>query len=158
MTKIKILTYTVIALVILNLSMIAFLAAMGTNLFGTEHKKARKIIIEKLQLDTLQQKVFIAMVEVQIKRVKKNEKEIIATKENLYRLLTQPEIDLNAKDSLIEVLGNLQKDIESARFNHFKEVKKICKTPEQQQNFKELTLELAKMFSHKNNSPKKENK
>lgn len=155
MTKIKILTYTVIALAVLNLSMIVFFVGMKTKFFGLHHSGPRKMIIEKLQLDTKQQAVFEAMVELQIKRVKKDEKQIIATKENLYRLLTQPEIDLKAKDSLIEVLGNLQKDIESSRFNHFKEVKKICKTPEQQENFKELTLELAKMFSHKNAPSKK---
>ena len=155
MTKIKILTYTVIALAVLNLSMIVFFVGMKTKFFGLHHSGPRKMIIEKLQLDTKQQAVFEAMVALQIIRVKKNEKQIITTKENLYRILTQPEIDLKAKDSLIEVLGNLQKDIESSRFNHFKEVKKICKNPEQQENFKELTLELAKMFSHKNAPSKK---
>ena len=116
------------------------------------------MIIEKLQLDTKQQAVFEAMVELQIKRVKKDEKQIIATKENLYRLLTQPEIDLKAKDSLIEVLGNLQKEIENSRFNHFKEVRKICKTLQQKENFNILTLELAKMCSRRGIPPQKGSK
>lgn len=155
MSKIKIITYSLIILVVLNLSMILFFMVLKPKECRDHRRGPRKMIIEKLHLDTKQQEVFEAMVELQIVKVKKNEKEIIATKENLYHLLNQPQIDLKVKDSLIEVLGNLQKEIENARFNHFKEVKKICKTPEQQEGFKELTFELAKIFSHKNISSKK---
>ena len=86
MTKIKILTYTVIALAVLNLGMIVFFVGIKTKFFALYHKAPTKMIIERLQLDTKQQAVFEAMVALQIKRVKKNEKQIIATKENLYRI------------------------------------------------------------------------
>ncbi len=149
MTKIKILTISVIALAVLNLGMIAFFVAIKTNFFGHRDNSPRKIIIEKLALDQEQQIVFEKMVVLQIKKVKENEKKIIATKQNLYHLLTQPTVDKKAKDSLINELGKLQKNIENSRFNHFKAVKEICKSPEQQQKFKNLTLDLAKMFSHR---------
>jgi hypothetical protein len=71
------------------------------------------------------------------------------TKENLYEQLAAPEVNSRAKDSLITVLSDYQRTIENAHFEHFLKVKKICKTPEQQENYKELVKKLSEIFSRR---------
>lgn len=149
MNKIKVLTYSVIILAILNLSMIVFFIFIKPREFRNHRNGPRKMIIEKLHLDKQQQEQFELLVEKHIDKIKEFDKEIQQTKENLYTQLSLPKVDVKIKDSLITSLGDLQKQIETARFNHFKNIRKICNTPEQKEDFKELTVELSKMFSHR---------
>ncbi|MGA9639033.1 Spy/CpxP family protein refolding chaperone [Flavobacterium sp.] len=157
MNKIKVLTISVIALVILNLTMIVFFMIIKPKEFRDRRNGPRKMIIEKLHFDTKQQAEFEILVENNIDKVKTFDKQIQQTKENLYTQLSQTNVDVKTKDSLINVLADLQKQIETARFNHFKKIRKICNTPEQKEDFKELTIELSKMFSHRKFPPENSN-
>ncbi|GIZ08848.1 Spy/CpxP family protein refolding chaperone [Flavobacterium sp. UMI-01] len=149
MNKIKVLTIAVIALVMLNLSMIVFFMVIKPKEFRDRRNGPRKLIIEKLHFDAQQQAQFEVLVDNHIHKVKSFDKQIQQTKESLYAQLSLPKVDIRTKDSLINVLADLQKQIETARFNHFKKIRKICNTPEQKEDFKELTVELSKMFSHR---------
>ena len=56
-------------------------------------------------------------------------------------------IDSVQKDRLFLKLADLQKQIETTHFNHFIDIKKLCKK-EQLSDYENLTEELSKLFSH----------
>lgn len=154
MNKIKVLTYSLIALVVFNVGMIVFFKIIKPRDCGGSFRNGpRKMIVEKLHFDAKQQQQLEASIESHIKKIKSIEDQIQHSKESLYGQLSLPKVDIKAKDSLITELGDLQKQIETSRFNHFKNIKQICNTPEQEEAFKELTVELSKMFSHKRMAP-----
>lgn len=152
MNKIKVLTFSVIALVILNLGIMVFFMVIKPREFKNG---SRLLIIEKLHFDDPQKKQFRVLIEQHGQKIKKYEREILSTKEVLYLQLSQSNIDLKAKDSLINVLGNMQKKVETARFEHFKAIESICNTPQQKEAFKNLTLDLAQKIGEPNSIPKK---
>lgn len=147
MNKIKVLTFSVIALVILNLGIMVFFMVIKPREFKNG---SRLLIIEKLHFDDPQKKQFRVLIEQHVKKIKRYESTILSTKEVLYLQLSQSKIDLKAKDSLINVLGNMQKKVETARFEHFKAIKSICNTPQQKEAFKNLTLDLAQKIGEPN--------
>ena len=150
MNKIKILTLSVIALVILNLGMILFFMVIKPREVKSSRNGSRLLIIEKLHFDDPQKKQFRVLIEQHVKKIKRYESSILSTKEVLYLQLSQSKIDLKAKDSLINVLGNMQKKVETARFKHFKAIESICNTPQQKEAFKNLTLDLAQKIGEPN--------
>lgn len=152
MNKIKVLTFSVIALVILNLGIMVFFMVIKPREFKNG---SRLLIIEKLHFDDPQKKKFRVLIEQHVKKIKRYESTILSTKEVLYLQLSQSNIDLKAKDSLINVLGNMQKKVETARFEHFKAIKSICNTPQQKEAFKNLTLDLAQKIGEPNPISKK---
>lgn len=154
MNKIKVLTYSLIALIVFNVGMIVFFKIIKPRDCGGNFRNGpRKMIVEKLHFDAKQQQQFEVTIESHIKKIKSIEDQIQHSKENLYAQLSLQNVDPIVKDSLITVLGNLQKQIETSRFDHFKKIKEICNTPEQEEDFKELTVELSKMFAHKRMMP-----
>lgn len=152
MNKIKVLTFSIIALVILNLGIMVFFMVIKPREFKNG---SRLLIIEKLHFDDPQKKQFRVLIEQHVKKIKRYESTILSTKEVLYLQLSQSKIDLKAKDSLINVLGNMQKKVETARFEHFKAIKSICNTPQQKEAFKNLTLDLAQKIGEPNPISKK---
>lgn len=152
MNKIKVLTFSVIALVILNLGIMVFFMVIKPREFKNG---SRLLIIEKLHFDDPQKKQFRVLIEQHVKKIKRYESTILSTKEVLYLQLSQSKIDLKAKDSLINVLGNMQKKVETARFEHFKAIESICNAPQQKEAFKNLTLDLAQKIGEPNSIPKK---
>jgi len=155
MNKIKVLTFSVIVLVILNISMIVFFMVIKPREFKDFRNGSRIIITEKLNFNEPQKEQFKKVIEKYIQKIKIYESQILNTKENLYLQLSQPQVNLKTRDSLISVLGDLQKQVETARFEHFKQIREICRTPEQKADFKALTLELAKKIGEPNPPPKK---
>lgn len=155
MNKIKVLTFSVIALVILNLGMILFFMVIKPREFKNQKNNSRLFIVEKLHFDEPQKKQFRVLIEQHITKIKRYESTILSTKEVLYLQLSQAKIDLKAKDSLIAVLGNMQKKVETARFEHFKAIKSICNTPQQKEDFNNLTIELAQKIGEPNPISKK---
>ena len=77
-------------------------------------------------------------------RIDSIEKKIRTNKDALFTLLKSD--DSNKRDSIITNLGGLQMEIESAHYSHFEKLKAIC-TPEQMDEFEELTKELGRLFA-----------
>ena len=152
MNKIKVLTFSIIALVFLNLGIMVFFMVIKPREFKNG---SRLLIIEKLHFDNPQKKQFRVLIEQHVKKIKRYESTILSTKEVLYLQLSQSKIDLKAKDSLINVLGNMQKKVETARFEHFRAIESICNTPQQKEAFKNLTLDLAQKIGEPNPISKK---
>lgn len=160
MEKMKLLTFTVIGLLLLNLSTIGFLYLNHTGNSHTEVRltegsrpfdnrlKPNQIIIKKLHFDSEQQKHYQKLIQLHRQEITALEREIRKTKNSLYSQLVYPTIASKTKDSLIDVIANSQKKIEATHFKHFNDIKALCKK-EQLNDFYNLTEELSKIFAGK---------
>jgi protein CpxP len=159
MEKTKLLTISVIGLLLLNFATLGFLFLNGPKghrppMGGThqEREKPREIIIEKLHFDANQQKEYDKIIQWHHGEIEKLDKNIRQTKNELYSQLMQPEVDIKTKDSLITLLNSYQKQIEQTHFKHFEDIKKLCHK-DQMDDFNELTEELARIFAPKPRGP-----
>ena len=144
MNKFKFLSLASIVLLVTNVILV------GIILFGKPgHPKfagPKNIIIEKLGFDENQKKEYDLLIEKHQAGIQKAEAEIKVLKNELYRTLTSG-AETNVRDSLISQLGKQQEGIENLHYNHFLELKSICKES-QLKSFESLTSELAALFSH----------
>lgn len=156
MSKIKLLTIAVIGLLAVNIGIVGFLLLrkppmLPKGMIQTEQKDGpKKIIIDKLNFDKEQITAYEALIVEHRRSVKELKDSISDTKKNLYQSLKTE--SFTAKDSLINLLSVLQKRIESVHYDHFMQIKKICK-PEQMEAFNALTSELAFYFAAEKKAP-----
>ena len=152
MKKTKLLTITVIGLLLLNFAVLAFLFVSGSR----GHKQPtdrpegrpnpREIIIERLHFDDNQQKGYDNIVQWHKGQIKKLDENLRSAKNELYTQLKQPQVDIKFKDSLIAVINTNQEQIEETHFKHFEDIKKLCHQ-DQLEDFYELTEDLSKIFA-----------
>ena len=159
MSKMKLMGIAVGGLILINLALLAFLffvkpprpAEMqpgGRPPFAGEGPK--QIIIERLHFDKDQVSQYEIIIQQHQNAVREADKQIRETKNDLYATLSSGNIA--AKDSLQNQLAQLQRQIETAHYNHFEAIKKICR-PEQLPYFNDLTKELAHFFAPQRNGP-----
>jgi protein CpxP len=150
MDKIKFLKYLVLGLFLLNVLTISslFFFEMNDNNRKNEHARPEKIIIDQLNFDKTQQEQYRKLITWHRNRINTFENQIKNNKQQLYAELSKNNVDLRTKDSLINNLSLCQKEIEITHFQHFEDIKKICK-PNQVQDFINLTKELSTIFSKK---------
>ena len=149
MDKIKLLTVTVIALLLLNLGTLGFLLLQRQDRpMGRPgmHREPKEIIIERLHFDASQQRQYEELIHAHRKAITEIEDQARETKNRLYLYLLKSQPDTAAEDSLIGVLANYQKQIETTHFKHFQDIKKICH-PDQLEAYNDLTTELSRIFS-----------
>ncbi|MFN0216494.1 MAG: hypothetical protein ACKVT2_19715 [Saprospiraceae bacterium] len=140
MSKTSFLKCAVVALVLLNLGTIAF---FFTQKRPPHHISPRKVIVDRLHFDAAQIAKYEKLIERHQTSIKQKEQNISVAKSDLYVLLQGA--DFSKKDSLIARIGALQMEIEAVHFDHFQEIKSICK-PTQLADFNALTSELARFF------------
>jgi Spy/CpxP family protein refolding chaperone len=146
MDKIKLLTIAVIALLLLNFGTLGFLLISAPKHGGRPpHRMPKEIIIERLQFDSKQQKEYQTLIDWHRRIIDSLDQQIRETKNELYTQLIKPDADTKTKDSLITLLANHQKQIEQTHFKHFEDIKNLC-TPEQRENFYDLTRDLSRIF------------
>jgi protein CpxP len=158
MTKIKLLSIAVVGLLLVNAGILAFLVIKkpaeppmgGPGRPGPGGEGPKRIIIERLHFDAEQTAKYEKLITEHRKQINELDREIRTTKNNLYSTLSSAS-SLN-KDSLETRLGEIQKQIESTHYNHFSDIKKLCK-PDQLENFNDLTKELARFFAPGKNLP-----
>lgn len=150
MNKIKFLKYLVLGLFLLNVLTISYLLTFEINDNNRKNlrRKPDKIIIEKLHFDNNQQQIYRKLISWHRSRISDYDNQIIKNKQLLYFELSKKNVNFKKKDSLINNLSLIQKEIEITHFQHFDDIKKLCK-PNQIQNFKNLTEELSHIFSRK---------
>ena len=155
MNKIKLLTAAVIGLFVLNLAIIGYLFlsnSTNTSYQNRIHQRPNELVIKKLHFNNEQRDLYKQLIQNHRRDINDLELKIRHTKHDLYRTLTEPQVDGILKDSLINTLGNYQKAIEIVHYNHFFEIRKMC-SKEQLIAFNELTDELAKLFSNRQRPP-----
>lgn len=148
MEKSKLLTITIIGLLLLNFATIGFLFLNSPN---KEHHppmdrmRPRDMIVQKLHFDESQKKEFEKLIEWHKDEIQKYDEEIRKSKIELYDLLLNNVIDIKEKDSLIAEIIRNQKEIEAVHFKHFEDIKKLCKE-NQKDDFNNLSKDLARIF------------
>ncbi|WP_284652166.1 hypothetical protein [Flavobacterium terrisoli] len=156
MERTKLLTISVIGLLLLNLGTLGFLFLNGPKDHRLPHEgrpKPKEIIIEKLHFDANQKTAYEKLIHWHRGEINRLDDSIRQTKNELYSGLDETEINVKTKDSLIALLNSYQKQIEETHFKHFEDIKKLCK-PEQQEDFKALTEELSRIFGPKPRGPR----
>lgn len=144
MDKIKLLTYSVIVLLLLNLATIGFVILSKPA--GRNRPEPREIIIEKLNFDENQKKEYEQLIYWHRSQIDELDEKILITKKELYLQLLKNEVDKKTKDSLINSLLQYQNQIENIHFKHFEDIKHLCRK-DQLKNFEDFTKELSKIFS-----------
>lgn len=153
MNKIKILKFAVVALFLINILTLGFIF---TNNSKKSHAKKmpREIIIKKLNFDKNQVKAYDELIKKHKNSIDVLDSKIKEAKNNLYFELSVNENESKA-DSILISLNHLKSDIEQVHYNHFLDIKKLCKK-EQLESYNELTKELAKLFAPNRMSKKDE--
>ncbi len=157
MKKTKLLTITVIGLLVLNFGTLGFLILKGKGHRPPleDRPQPKEIIIEKLHLDTQQQKDYDKLIEWHHGEINKLDSNIREAKNELYSQLSKTVTNVKAKDSLIAVINSNQKQIEETHFKHFEDIKKLCHK-DQMEDFNDLTEELGRIFAPKPHEPRHE--
>lgn len=155
MSKLKLLNIALVGLIVINLVLVTFLFfRKPLNLPGGQPPVSKRgpqeMVIKQLHFDKDQVSQYENLIEVHKNSIKMFEDSISITKNELYKSLENENI--STKDSLISRLGTLQKEIELTHYDHFADIKKICK-PDQIVYYNELISKLADFFSPKNRPP-----
>lgn len=105
------------------------------------------IIINKLHFDEEQITQYEKYIQQHRKDINENEAAINQLRSNLFEHL-KSEQNTNYIDSMFTVISKQQYVAEKINYNHFLEIKHLCK-PSQQKDFEELTEEIKDLFSLK---------
>ena len=143
MNKSKFLTIIVIALLVCNLSLIGFIFSHKPG--KHERNNPRNFIIEKLDLTENQIEEYEILIASQ-KPLFKEKKMLLHEKENQLYMLLQGTAEESAPEVLSNEIGTLQRQIEILQYNHFKDIKALCK-PNQIGRYDELMTEISRVFS-----------
>jgi Spy/CpxP family protein refolding chaperone len=155
MNKVKILSISVVALILLNLCVLIYITQKPTqpppfeNGPPKDENNPALIIIKKLQFNDEQIDQFNALKNQHHSQINQYNADIKLTKTLLYQSVSN-DTGKNYSDSIIERLGSLQKDIERTHYQHFQSIKAMC-TPAQQERFKDLMEEIGGFFNSPNN-------
>jgi len=147
----KLLTISVVFLLLLNGGIIAYLFLSKNNPLGIK-RMPREIVIEKLHFDESQIIAYEKIIRQHQQQIRSLDDSIRLSKNELYQLLNENSASIVKKDSLFETLAHYQNQIEQTHYNHFLEIKAICRK-DQLDDFKQLTEELSKLFSHPKKRP-----
>lgn len=140
MNKSKFLKFIILGLLISN-GILSFMLINGRN----KKDGPKNIIIEKLHLDKEQIKTYELYIAQHRKSINSNEITMNKLRSDLYLQLKHSQ-DTAKVDSLISIIANQQTVAEHINYNHFLEIKKLCK-PSQKEAFDNLTTEIANLFS-----------
>lgn len=142
MNKSKFLILIIVGLLISN-------GIMFFMMFRDHNRKdgPKNTIIDKLHFDKEQIEDYEVYVQQHRKAINKNEVSMNTLRSKLYEQLKYQQ-DSSKTDSLISLISKQQFIAEHINYNHFLEIKKLCK-PNQKRDFDELTTEIAKLFSLK---------
>ena len=149
MSKLKLLSIGVIGLLLVNMGIVVFLFMKkpphppgGGPPMGQEGPKL--IIIERLNFDKEQVAEYEKLIDEHQSSMRTTGDSIRMVKNDLYQTLNNE--NFAGKDSLVTRLGVLQNQIELIHYNHFAQLKKLCK-PAQFNAFNDLTKDLARFFA-----------
>lgn len=153
MDKIKLLTYSVIGLLLLNVGIICFLffSRPNRNPEGNQ-RRHKEFISEKLHFDANQNGKYESIIPIYKDKIDSLDAINRKLKSELYSQLKLQVVNSAIKESIITLFLANQKRIEELHFKHFQDIKSICKAS-QLDDFNALTQEFGKMFSNQNSKP-----
>ena len=149
MEKRKFSSVVIILLILINIGLVTFILKHKK----PHHEGPQHHIEEVLGFSDSQKKEFEIIIKKHQKNIHSMEKERLNLKKKLYTLLKVESTDLVKKDSLIHLLSLTNEKVEQIHFNHFIEMKAICKE-NQVTKFIQLSNEFPQYFA----SPMKKKK
>lgn len=105
----------------------------------------QKLVIEKLNFDQKQIQQYEQLILEHQQQIRVYDDQIRALKNNLFILLQSEHSDTKV-DSFTRNIADVQQAIESAHYNHFRDIESLCR-PDQIKNFHDLAEELSTLFS-----------
>lgn len=146
MNKNRFYLFLVISLILSN-ALLLFL------LFGKPRKDGRfgedrpkNMVIEKLRFDKNQIAEYEKLIQNHRHQIREKDDEILKLKNELYSDLKNSQQNSAKNDSIIAKIADVQKQVEYIHFQHFLEIKKLCR-PEQKAYFDQLADEISAIFS-----------
>ena len=112
------------------------------------HEGPKEIIREKLQFDDKQNTQYEDYIDAHRRSINQNELIMNELRVKLFIQLKHSSQDWSKIDSIIALIGKRQMIIERINYDHFLNIKKICK-PEQKSNFDDFTSEIVQLFASK---------
>ena len=152
MRREKLLTLSVIALLLLNITLLVFLfldrKSHPHHSGNPDHRMhgPKHIIIKKLDFDEQQIKKYESIIPEHKNSIDSLLPALELAKKQYYQLVAGEE--QQNSHFILEKIADLHKKIDSTNFNHFLKIKSICK-PEQLDRFNNLSRELSELFSNK---------
>lgn len=144
MTKLKIFSIVIFVLLLSNLILIVLLFFHRPTPHGRNGPK--KLVIESLHFDSKQIEQYSKLIEQHRAKSRGLEMQIEKLKSELFSTLVSE--NKIKKDSLLLLISKKQSIFEHVHFNHFLDIKRICKA-NQMNEYKELTKKMARFFGHK---------
>lgn len=160
MTKERLLTWAVVALVALNLALIIGMVVSkpgpppGVGQHG-KPQRPKTIIIDRLDLDEGQTVQYEALIEVHQDKIFALDDEISGIKKKLYATLNKE--NQPGSGALLNELASKQRVIEETHFQHFADIRSLCRE-NQLGNFEKLSVELSDLFKKMLSGPRPKNK
>ncbi|GAB4031235.1 periplasmic heavy metal sensor [Spirosoma gilvum] len=160
MERTKLLTFSVIALLLLNLLTIGFVF-VKSDFFPLSNERhgplpsregPARIIIERLHFDEGQQQQYWKMVRQHQEKTRQLNDESVQLFRAYYHLLSEPQPDSVKEQALTQKIADNQRQQAEVNFAHFQKIKALCR-PDQQAYFTQLVDELARLFGQRQRSP-----
>lgn len=140
MNKMKFLTISTVLLLVLNVVLITMLIVCKPK--GRNPDALKNLAIEKLQLDAPQVEAYEKLIGAHRQAIKAKQDSLRDLKETLYKTLSN-DADSTKTNALILEIGAVQEDIEHVHYEHFSQVRQLCKES-QLEAFNQLTADIAK--------------
>lgn len=131
------------ALLILNIILISFIYV--GKIRHRSQEGPRDIIIERLHFDEAQVASYDKLIEDHTENIAKQDKAILETKRMLYENIRNAG-DTELVSTLENDLGKLQIGVEKINYNHFRDIKNICKE-NQLAYFNDLMKDITILFN-----------
>lgn len=143
MNKYKLFGLVAICLLAINLTLVGYIFFREPH--HPRHGGPRDLIIKKLHFDADQIAAYEVLIQGHRKDINQSDAKIMGLKNSLYGHLPN-ENDRFNRDSVIHEINLVQAHIEETHYKHFEDIKKLCK-PNQLDDYRALTTELAKLFN-----------
>jgi periplasmic protein CpxP/Spy len=162
MSKTKLLAIGVIGLLLINISLLAWLFLHKPSVENSEKNSRpnrhmgggggdlKYRIIEALQFDAQQQEEYMQLVQQHRATINQIDDSIVVLKNQLYQSLSNS--TTQAPNNYITQLGQLQQQIEQTHYQHFADIKALC-TKQQLPLYENLIGQMAYFFSQNKKRP-----
>jgi Spy/CpxP family protein refolding chaperone len=145
MNKQRFLWATIILLLVLNLGTMAWLFyAHNKQEEGRPPGGAADFIVEQLQLDQQQQEQFFELRQQHRAVIRQAQEEDKRLHDTYFGLLKTDTPDKKMVDSIAVLMAAQRSRMETANFDHFAQLRKICRDEKQKQLFDETIDEIAR--------------
>ncbi|OYU81096.1 MAG: hypothetical protein CFE23_06290 [Flavobacterium sp. BFFFF1] len=145
MKRTTIVTIFCVTLVALNLFLI---------ISGLMHKEGRRqrpeakrdIIIRELHLDQKQISRYDEMIDWHRSEIRRTDERIMDLKRQLYLSLDQVTPNQKSNDSIMNLIGKVQVEVEQIHYDHFRDIKRLCRK-DQLPAYSRMAAHIADIFS-----------